>query len=280
MSRYDRPVWQIKTCGRFFDEVKDWDAEIRTMTTGLTKEEAASEYAKYYWQGPAAPSMENIEASERGNQLPASDVFLPEDFAREMASGRADRIRSGYRVCEDGTAFAVARIRGEGITDEMVQYFCENFDPEGDLYYKIWCPGVHMRHYNDGAIEDVGGGMEAIRFLAFFGPKELGFTEDGDPKCITVSGGNGVSWPLHAIGKDPRKVFSIRYTREIDGGRESIMFYWHGLHFIDGKGVRVIPEDETISENAVRSQISHCSYEQATEFQVIRAFWQDRLKTS
>ena len=132
---------------------------------------------------------------------------------------------------------------------------------------------------NDAAIEDVGGGKEAIRFLGFFRPEELGFTDEViDPECITVSGGNGISWPLHAIGKDPRKVFSIRYTREIDGGRESIMFYWHGIHFQDGKGVRVVPDGMRISENDVCSQISHCIYEQETEFQVIRAFWEDRRK--
>ena len=84
MSKYDRPVWQIISFGRFFDEVKDWEEEIRTMSTGLSDEETASEYAKYFWQGPAAPSPENLKAAERGNQLPASDVFLPEDFAKEI----------------------------------------------------------------------------------------------------------------------------------------------------------------------------------------------------
>ncbi len=278
MGRYDRPAWPVLTCGRFFDEVTDWEAEYRSMSPGLTPEEEASRYAKYYYMKQAVPTPENILAAERGNPLPQDAFFLPEDLVKEMASGRAETLRSGYLACPDGTGFAVARIRGEGITEEMVQYFCDYFKPEGDLYYKIWVPGAHMRHFNDAAIEDVGSGMEVVRFMSFVGPADLGLTDDlteCDPKCITLSGGNGVSWPLHAIGQYTRKALSIRYTREIENGRETIMLFWHGLHLINGRSEHVIPE-YTVTEEDVRIQVSHCIREQQQEYALIRAFWEDR----
>lgn len=282
MGRFDRPAWPILHCGRFSHEVEDWEEEIKTMSTELTEEEAKSEYAKYFYMGQAAPTAENLLAAERGQELDEAETFLPEDFVKIMTSDRVDTLRTGYRVMNNGIGFAVARIRGEGVTDEMVRYFAEHYRPEGDLFYKTWCPGVHMRHYVDMAVEDVGCGMEAIRFVDFFGPEQLGFVEDAErtyPKCITVSGGNGEAYPLHKMYQDPRPAFSIRYTREIDGGRESLMFYWHGLHWKNGKSVRVIPEGVFVEEADVRTQIWHCIHEQETEFRTIREFWKDRQNT-
>lgn len=278
MNKYNRPVWPILHCGKFFSQIENWNEEIKTMSVNLTEEEAKSKYAKYFHLGQASPTDSNLIASERGQRLDDTEVFMPEDLVKIMTSDKVDSLRTGYRVLNNGIGFAIARIKGEGITDEMVQFFVDHFRPEGDLFYKIWCPGAHMRHYCDMAVENVGCGMEAIQFVNFFGPDTLGFTEDlqvVDEKCIAISGGNGVAYPLHKINEEPRPAFSVRYTREIDGGRESIMFYWHGLHWKEGKSKRIIPKEKIVEEADLRMQIWHCIHEQETEYRTIREFYKD-----
>ena len=259
--------------------MESWDAEIAEMSVLLTEKEKESKYAKYVYMGPAEPSLENRIAATRGQSLKESDVYMPEDFAKIMNSPRIDQIRTGYRVMDNGIGFAVVRVRGEGVTDEKTQFFLDHFNPEGpDLFYKTWFPGTHMRHYFDVAVEDVGCGMELVKFLEVLDGPKLNIPDDmpgKDDKCIAISGGNGASFPLYKDGEEPHYAIAVRYTREIEGGRETIMTFWQGLQWKDGKSVRMIPEGARIPEEIVRGQVQHCIWELSTEMRNILLFWED-----
>jgi len=272
------PAWPVVDCGKFSFEVKDWEKEILSLSAKLTEEEESSKYAKYYHMGPATPSQENLIAAERGQWLDLGECYRPEQFKDIMTSDAVNQIRTGYRVLDDGIGFAVIRVETPGVTNEKMQHYIDHFKPEGDLYYKTWLPGPHLRHYKDMALEDVGCGFEAIQFVDFIGPAQMGFYR-GMPKedvhCIAMSGGNGISYPLHAIGTQPRPAMSIRYTRSTETGRETIMTFWHGLHWKDGRSVRMIDSNAGIGEADVRAQVQHCIYELTTEGRNILEFWND-----
>ena len=135
-----------------------------------------------------------------------------------------------------------------------------------------------MRHFIDMAIEDVGCGMEAVKFLNFISGEDLHIFDEEfetDPGFIAVSGGNGMSSSLYHMGYKPRYAMSVRYTREIPGGRETIMTFWQGLHWKEGKSVRMIPEEEQISEDVLRGQCQHSIWEVETETRNVLDFWDD-----
>ena len=55
--------------------------------------------------------------------------------------------------------------------------FCQTVSllaPEESLFYKIWYPGSHYLHYEDGALEDFGFGRIHMRFVGGVEPKDLG----------------------------------------------------------------------------------------------------------
>ena len=154
----NRPVWIVRDCGVLLEEIKDWDAEIASLTTELSEEEKKSPYSKYYLRQLKMPSRESLKAVELDNPLPGESMFMPDQLASRLAVD----FRVGYGVMENGIGFSLSRIRMEGVTDEKIQYFIKNFRPEGDLYYKSWYPGTHLRHYVNGCVEDVGLGIELI----------------------------------------------------------------------------------------------------------------------
>ena len=114
----------------------------------------------------------------------------------------------------------------------------------------------------------------------FFGPEAFGLFKESkkDSAFIALSGGNGISYPLCNVGKYPRYAMSVRYTREITNGRETIMFFWHGLHWKNGKAIRMIEDNIKVSEHVARTQCQHSLWEMTTEVRNILAFWENNHK--
>ena len=267
----NRGVWFVRDCGILLEDIKDWDAEVASLTTELTEQEKKSSYAKYYLRQLKMPSHENLKAAEYDNPLPEEKMFMPEEMISRMESG--DNIQSGYGVMQNGIGFSITHVLIGGVTDEKIQYFRENFIPEGDLYYKSWYPGAHLRHYMNGCVEDVGMGMELVRFLQFIGPEGWA-SEYKDPLLNTVTGGAGVSWPLHDLFNKPRYCLYCHYFKDLpDGsGKEVFSAFWHGMSWKDGKPVRMIPEGEKIAIDRVRSQMNHSAWEFTQISELINSF--------
>lgn len=283
MKENNRPVWIVRDCGIHFNDIKDWDAEIKTLTTEISEEEKKSWYAKYYYREIKMPTHENLKACEINNPLPRELALRPEEYLSVMNSPKINDLRSGYYVFEDGISFSMTHIVMEGVTDEKLNYFNEHFIPEGDLYYKCWYPGMHMKHYIQGCVEDVGLGMELVNFLAGYSLDELAGVKDykvNDPLFIAFGGGGGVSWPLHDLFNHPRYALQANWWRDLpDGsGRENFMVFWQGLTWKDGKVVRAIPEGERIEMEYARSHMNHSIWEYTQNAKLVNDFWEDHLK--
>ena len=274
-----REEWMIKTSGIQFDDIKDWNAEILSLSTQLTEEERNSKFAKYYFREIKMPAHEYIAAAELCNPLPTSCVIRPEDYIKVMDSPEIEKIKTGYCVAEDGTGFSVIRIIQEGVTDEKIAYFNEHFNPEGDLFYKCWYPGMHMRHYEGGAIEDTGSGMELIHFNSPVLLEELTGPDYRikDPLFVGFAGGGGESWPLHNPFHHTRYNIQVDWWRDLpDGsGREEFIVFWNGVKWVNGKGVSMIPEGEKINIEYVRALMNHCIWENMQTIALINSFWDD-----
>ncbi len=282
MSDKERTIWQVQNCGRGSWEVNNWDAEIKTMSLQLTEEEQKSPYAKYFYLGPANATLENELAAQRGTLLAEEECFMPEDYARIMNTSEINRLHTGYRVMKNGIGFSLVRVKGEEINEEKMRFFQDHFRPaEKDLFYKIWFPGAHLRHYINMAIEDVGCGLEAVEFVAPLNAQILGIDSslaERDGACIGISGGNGISYPLYHVSKFPRYATAVRYTRDLPDGQETIFTVWHGVHWKDGKSVRMIPENEAVPEADARGQVQHSMRELQTEFRNVQLFWDEQKK--
>jgi hypothetical protein len=272
--------WEIRDCGVLYYDIKDWDAEVKSLTTELTEEEKKSKFAKYYLRQIKMPTHENLKAAEFDNPLPPELMFMPEEYVSKMDSPLRDEMRSGYGVMDNGIGFSMSRVPLPGVTDEKIQYFYENFIPEGDLFYKCWYPGMHMRHYIAGCVEDVGLGMELINFLGRVGPADFAGSEDYEYKCkdlIAVCGGGGISWPLHDLFNHPRYALQANWFQYLPDhtGREALIIFWHGISWKDGKAIRMLPEGEKISIDRVRSHMNHSIWEYTQVAELVNTFWDD-----
>ena len=272
-------AWYIRENGTLVYDIKDWDAEIATLTTELTEEEKQSKYVKYYNRQIKKPTVENLIAAEYDNPLPKEKLFMPNEFVKRMDTD-IDNIHSGYGVLDNGIGYSVARVRLDGLTDERRLFFTENFIPEKDLFYKCWYPGMHMRHYTAGCVEDVGMGFELIYFLEELGPEVWAGSPDyeyKDPLLLSVVGGSGVSWPLYNRSNKPRYCLQGNWFRYLPdrSGIEAFISFWHGMSYKDGKFVRMIPDDEVVSIDRVRSQMNHSIWEYTQVETLVNTFWDD-----
>ena len=267
----NRPVWIVRDCGVALEDIKDWDAEVASLTTELTEKEKHSAYTKYYLRQLKMPSHENLKTAELDNPLPEESMFMPDQIASRIPAG----FQTGYGVMDSGIGFSISRVKLDGVTDEKIRYFIGNFRPEGDLYYKCWYPGAHLRHYVNGCVEDVGLGMELIRFIQGLGPDDWSDHYE-DPLLCCIVGEAGVSWPLHDLFNKPRYCLCCHYFRDLPdhSGKEAISMFWHGLTWKDGKAVKVT--EERIPIDRVRSQMSHAVWEFSQVPELINNFYKER----
>ena len=275
---FTRPVFQVRDCGKAIADVRDRDAELYTLTTKLTPEEAASKYAKYYHLGPAEPSRENLLAVERGADMDPKFAFMPEDYAAKMNVPGDMEVETGFCVLPNGVGYVAARTFQPGMTDEKMQYFTDHYKPEGDLFYKTWYPTVHTRHYSDMAVEDVGWGMEDFRFVQPLFPTDLGITgaiDANDPECFAINGSNIHTYPLHRPESDPLHITELCYYRAVPGGRELRVRFWIGLNYVNGKSEIHLPGGRPIDASYPRALCNHCIWEFATLTRNILMFWDD-----
>lgn len=275
---FNRPVFQVYDCGKALADIKCRETELYNLSTKLTAEEEASKFAKYYYLGPAEPSRENLLAVERGTAIDPKFAIMPEDYARVVNAPGNMEVETGWCVLPNGVGYVAARTFQPGMTDEKMQFFLDNYKPEGDLFYKTWFPGSHVRHYSDMAVEDVGWGMEDFRFEQPLGPKELGIQGDvwdNDPACFALNGSNIRSYPLHQPEGEPLYVTELCYYRTVPGGREMRVRFWIGLHYVDGKSVLHLPGGKPVDSMYPRALCSHCIWEFATLTRNILLFWED-----
>lgn len=272
---FEKPVFFVKDCGKAFEDIVDREKELYTLTTDLTEDEKKSKYARYYYLGQAAPTNENLIAVEPENPLDLSEAFTIEEYAARMDKPGAAPVKTGYCVLPNGVGFAAARTVQYGVTEEVMQHFLDNFNPEYDLFYKTWCPGSHVRHYANMAVEDVGWGMAQLRFIEGLNAEKIGIPVHNDPLCIGITGANILAQPFHQPDAEPLKVSELCYYRILPEGYELTVTFWLGMHFENGKSVLHLPNSKPVDILYPQLLARHSLYETATVARNTYQFWLD-----
>ena len=188
-------------------------SDYLTLGAALTEEEERSPYSSYYRRGPAPIPAEQAEALAPGRRLEPSRAFPPEEMARHMLVPHVDIRLSGCRVLPDGTAFGAAWCDMSAVTQEMEDFFDAHWNPGGDLFYKIWYPGAHVRHYADAAIESLGREPEILTGMAATGAQIMLFsTGRGAPQGFP-------SMPVVKICGNPNTYERMQHDMDLNAGR-------------------------------------------------------------
>lgn len=272
----EKPIPFVKHCRRSFADITD-RAELYNLNCELTAEEEASPYSKYFALGPAAPSEENIRATEYNTPMDPSRGFMIEDYAKKMDVPGCSNVKTGYCVLPNGVGFGMATTFMPGCTAEVMTNYIENFNPPGDLYYKAWFPGGHIRHYEDMAVEDVGFGMVQLRFIEGLTAEKIGMPQPplGDTYNIGITGANILCQPLHQPDAEPMHISELCYYRLTPEGYEQRVTFWIGMHFKDGKSVLHLPDNKPVDPMIPAALARHSAWETATFMRNIMAFWAD-----
>ena len=202
-----------------------------------------------------------------------------------MLNPDGDEVENGYGVLPNGVGFAAMLIRQEGITDEMIKKYREEFAQDGPrtLFYKIWFPGAHLLHYENGVVENFGWGMMNMEMdMEHFTLAHLGIRQEDilqrDPNCISLLGFYGRGWEVDHPEREPVWTSMVQHTRLTPTGRELRVRYWNGLAF--GPGGQLVfsdPVDRAVMEERMRLMMEHCLTEYQNELRLMKGFW-DRGK--
>lgn len=241
---------------------------LNALGTALTPEEEASPYAWYYRRGPVEGDPSVMAALAPGRPMDPALAVRPGELGQKLLKPQMDEFQSGYCMLEDGVGYAALWTDCGDITPEIEAYWRESWRPAGDLFYKCWCPGAHIRHFADAAFEDVGRGAEMIRLIFPPSLETLGFPPDyreRDPGFLGLTGGNATIYALddaaYAQGMD---VGIFRFLRRHKAGWLDCTRIWTGTHILGGparprEGARAATLED------LRLLALHCAIEQATE---------------
>lgn len=267
-----------RTCGKKMNEVSLED--LRSMKIGLTEKESESAFSKYYDEPLAEIELEHKKAVEHGPLKP-EECYMPELAGSILLDGNNTYPENGYGVLPSGIGFAAIKIVQNGITDEMIKNYQENFvnDENCNLFYKTWYPGAHLIHFEDGAVEDFGWGMMRMEMnWNNFCFEHLGIHEEDiskrDPHCIFLMGLGGKAEEIDESQTRERVMCMVQHTRETATGRELKVHYWNGMTFQEDGTIICKPEpdrDKTMRE--MKSMMIHCMTEYCNQVKLIKEFW-------
>ena len=252
------------------------DAQLRNLTPDLTEEESASSFATYY-RAPMAPiSQEALDALD-GPPILLKDAVFPWEYGEKMNHPGNCAVECGYCLLPGNIGYAAMRVFQPDRRDADVDYYNRHFAPVGDLAYKSWYPGAHIRHYVDGAVEDLGWGRLNMHFLPevsmlYYG-LELDKVAQRDPGCIRISQNRTLAYNLDKPDEPVTHMTLMIYHREIPGGRELRLRGWLGAYF-DENGTICRSFVDSPQEVLARAKMltSHLAYEYHNEVRLIREF--------
>lgn len=261
------------------------DAQLRAMPVQLTPEEERSPFAHHYYEPMAQLQPEHTAALERGPLSP-EQCYMPEQAGAILLGSPGDYPENGYGVLDNGVGYGAILIRQVGVTDEMIRKYRDEFAQDAytkeharNLFYKVWFPGAHLIHFEDGVVEDFGWGMMRLEMgwenfrLAHLGLSAQQIPEQ-DPDCICVLGLGGAGWEIARPEAGQRQMCMVQHTRVTDWGRELRVRYWNGLRLNPDGTVDIVPGPEpaqTLEE--MRLMVQHCMREYCNELRLMKEFW-------
>lgn len=252
---------------------------IRTLSPELTEREAASPFARYFYEPMGKLESEHIAALAAA-PIASGDCYMPSEAAAHLNNPYDDIVENAYGVMDNGVGFAAIRIHQDGINDDMIRYFNDHFARFDNIYYKIWFPHAHLLHYEDGAVENFGWDMLNMHMTFTADLSSLGFDEsrirENDPNCIRVQvfGGTFISTTNPMKGEEVSSM--VQYHRKTPTGREIRVRYWIGLNFDDrGQPYVKLMHDDTSTLQRAKLMMEHCMREYRNQARLVRAFWED-----
>ncbi len=255
------------------------DEELRKLFTELTDSEQSAAHAVYYSDEPIRLPEIFQKAIAAGPMDPAK-AFLPDEYGRHMNNTGHCEVENGYCVLPSGVTYAAVLLHQEGRTDEMVDYYNQNFAPQENLFYKTWCPGCHYLHYADGAFEDFGFGRMNMKFMYELSAEEMGLDpkkiSEYDPACIGIGSTSAIGYNLDSEHPEIPEWNTIAfYHRQTKYGREMRVRLWYGYGREKGELHLTPPPAETALDIAKKTMM-HVMMEYSNDQVLMTRFWQDR----
>lgn len=225
----------------------------------ITDEQKKLSYAKYYDRELAEIPGEKLVFWEAPMEL--GKALRVTERNRLFEAGYFE-VETGFCVMEDGTGYIANLTFMPNVTVEMFDWWFA-WHGLGELRYTIWNPEEHYSAFSINVVqgkspnltlkekywgtthlirEDLGGGPENL-FATFKKPDEMGFDGSliGTKACGTIITANS---GIRDAAKASAEVM-CHFVREVEGGIELRSRFWLGWHIIDGRPVRMLPDDET-----------------------------------
>lgn len=237
-----------------------------TMALVPVSEDAKEKrYYKYYAAGIRELTEEQnayVENARRDGEK----ALLPSDMNKALEPGAFCLEETGYYYLKDGGVLIASLIPMPDVTAEML-YWWFAWHPLEPLRYSIWDPEEHYdvqineegrRRSTDPEVpleeKTWGADHVVVESLApydkpvsldinFRNPAEMGVDPEriGGPGCEFIVTAN-------ALNSGVVPAFMLESAKKIDGVMHLQVFFWVGYHAIDGKPVKIIPEDFVIPE--------------------------------
>lgn len=272
----EKPIPYVKHCRKPAVTKENYDV-LYALKSELTEQEKQSKYARYYYLGPACPAEENLRATEEGAQIDPARAFLIEDYVKHMDVPGCCDLKTGYCILPGGVGFATTTVTAPGVSSKVMANYIDHFNPPEDLYYKIWYPGAHFRHYEASAVEDVGHGMEYLQFVEGLNAQKIGMPIPArqDQYCIGITGANILTRPLHRPDAEPVYMSELCYYRQMEDCYEERVTFWIGMHFVEGRSQLHLPGGKPVHPGYASALARHSIWETTTFMRNVLEFWKD-----
>ena len=235
----------------------------------LTEEEKKNPYARFYDVPIETPPDEVLEYFRPGNYMPQDKALRPEEAIR-MATREGVPQPWGFCMLPGGYGYHTCRVDMPDVTEEMERWWSEShWIMQDDVHYKVWLPGFHFQH-KDRVVENLGWGVGEVCFayplqlemLPGYGEVEL------DPDLIGFFGCNGYFTP-EATGI-PMYNILLNAVKRMPGGGISIQTVgWNGVHLLDGKSKRMLPDGQVADIEKSRLFGCHNAWENGRKAQLL-----------
>ncbi len=239
----------------------------------VTEENKTRSYYKYYEQGAADPTPEQVQRI-MGSKGTVEEVLKVSDRAKVQ-----DGIypaRTGFYPLPDGGVMVTSYLPAPNITGDMM-YWWFAWHCLDDFRYTIWDPDDHYAISIDDAglaiekddsipisqktwgathtaLETLAPGQDQGHFrLMFKNPADLGYdlSKLGTDECQFLITGNVVfeeaNMPIHVS----------LLLKKVNGVNEIQERFWIGYHIIDGEGKCLLPPEVEIPDDLCYGLLLH-----------------------
>ena len=234
---------------------------------GVSKEERALPYFRFYEQEMAKIPAEKIQLLDAASEIPAVPFEQRNLF---LAGEDKNFCQIGYGTAEDGTGFVCNETYMAGVTVEMLDWWFPWHSVGSDLRYKIWDPEDHYFARADNAeyvcdpkvpvnqktwginhyiIEDVGSGSDFLK-LCFKRPRDFGYDENliGGEVCASI---------VCAIGSGNCAAAMTHKWYPFEDGVKLCSRFWIGFGVVDGKIINTLPAGAKVPVEVSRGLFAH-----------------------